>query len=168
MTDMAVYLQPSGAAAAAAAPPATGPTMSLSGSELRPATLAVVQGTTITFANTDTHNCSLSTVDVPSVLGPQDQAPGQSRTATFEVSGQYLIADQDTPHVRGAVIVVPAPYIATPDAQGNFSIEGVPDGAYSLQVYYLGKDPIYSESISVANGAQLSVKLTSLSAPKGN
>jgi plastocyanin len=110
-------------------------------------TLAVVQqGTTVEFQNDDSvqHN-----VFWPSVGGNKKFAhnmgtwpKGDKRTFTFDHPGVVPLLCNVHPEMSGYIIVSPTPYFAQSDASGNFKIDNIPDGKYSVVVWHEGAKPV--------------------------
>lgn len=50
--------------------------------------------------------------------------------------GAVEIIDEKSPHLRGRIVVLASPYYATPDARGNFEIDNVPEGDWTVRVWY--------------------------------
>lgn len=52
----------------------------------------------------------------------------------------YTIGDKDAPYLRGKLVVVATPHVASVDDSGRFEMTDVPDGSYKLRVFYY--DPL--------------------------
>lgn len=50
--------------------------------------------------------------------------------------GAVDIVDEASPHLRGRIVVLASPYFATPDARGNFEIPNVPEGDWTVRVWF--------------------------------
>lgn len=103
-----------------------------------PELLVVRTGTTVQFRNSDPimHN----------VFSPRRMGDGfdlgtypehESRPHTFETPGQFVILCHVHPEMAAWVLVVPTPFFATTDRDGNFQISEVPPGMYRVQVWHL-------------------------------
>jgi plastocyanin len=108
--------------------------------------LAVIQtGTTVDFQNDDSvqHN-----VFWPSVGGNKKEAhnmgtwpKGDKRSYKFTQSGAVPLLCNVHPEMSGYIVVSPTPYFAETDASGNYSLQNVPDGKYSVVAWHEGSKP---------------------------
>jgi plastocyanin len=125
--------------------------------------VAVVQkGTTVDFLNSDTvqHN-----VYWPSISGNKKLAhnmgtwpKGQSKPFQFNDLGFASLLCNVHPEMSGYVVVVPTPYFAVTDKEGNFVIKDVPAGKYTLKTWSEEGKPV-TQAVDVS-GASTSVTLT--------
>ena len=107
-----------------------------------PHIVAVQQGTTVEFLNSDSvaHNVFLPSVGGNKKLGhnlgtwPQ----GQRQSFKFDASGVVPLFCNVHPDMAGYLIVSPTPYFATTDKTGAYKIENVPDGSYSVTAWNEG------------------------------
>lgn len=117
-----------------------------------PQTVAVLPGTSVEFRNSDPvlHN----------VFGPAEPGDGfdlgtyprgQQRSHTFNELGAHVILCNVHPEMVAYVLVVPTPYHGVVDASGEFYIEEVPTGLYSVWVWHPRIDP-FSTVLTVAEG----------------
>jgi hypothetical protein len=51
-------------------------------------------------------------------------------------AGTVEIVDESAPHLRGRIVVLPSPYFAVPDAKGGFEIASVPEGEWTVKVWF--------------------------------
>ena len=107
-----------------------------------PHIVAVQQGTTVAFLNSDSvaHNVFWPSVNGNKKLGhnlgtwPQ----GQSQTFKFDNPGAIPLLCNVHPDMAGYLIVSPTPYYAVTDKTGAYKIENVPDGSYSVTAWHEG------------------------------
>lgn len=123
--------------------PATAAEVSLinqQGLQFVPRIQAVGMGRTIRFANQDgeTHNVHVVT---PGFSFNQSMAPGQSRDYEPEKPGLFKLTCDVHIHMRGYVIVSPTPWFAVCTPAGNYRLDGVPDGRYTLVAWHEMGDP---------------------------
>ena len=122
--------------------PTAKPVIDQKGLMFNPHIVAVQQGTTVEFLNSDkvAHN-----VFWPSVggnkkftknLGTWPQ--GEKRTATFDNPGVAPLFCNVHPEMSGYVVVSPTPYFAVTDKSGTYKIENVPDGSYTVTAWHEG------------------------------
>jgi plastocyanin len=121
-----------------------------------PHVLVVLKGTTVQFLNSDPvgHN-----VYWPSISGNKKLAhnmgtwpQGQQKSFTFNDLGAAPLLCNVHPEMAGYVVVVPTPYFAVTDKEGNFEIKDVPDGSYTLKTWSEVGKPA-SQTVSVAGGS---------------
>jgi hypothetical protein len=127
-----------------------------------PHVLVVLKGTTVQFLNSDPvgHN-----VYWPSISGNKKLAhnmgtwpQGQEKSFTFNDLGVAPLLCNVHPEMSGYVVVVPTPYFAVTDKEGDFEIKDVPDGSYTLKTWSeVGKPATQSVSVS---GGSASVDIT--------
>ncbi len=117
-------------------------TMDQKGLRFVPHVLAIEQGTTVEFKNSDTvaHNAFWPSISGNKKLGhnlgtwPQ----GQSKTFKFDNPGAAALLCNVHPEMSAYVVVSPTPYFAATDASGNYKIENVPDGKYTVTAWHEG------------------------------
>jgi plastocyanin len=127
-----------------------------------PHVIVVQQGTTVEFKNDDNvgHNVYWPSVHHDKKLAhnmgtwPQ----GLSKPFTFSEVGDVPLLCNVHPEMSGYIFVVPTPYFAVTDKDGNFVIKDVPPGQYTLKTGSENGKPA-SQSITVA-AAPISVNLT--------
>jgi plastocyanin len=125
--------------------------------------ITVVQvGTTVEFQNDDSvqHN-----VFWPSVGGNKKEGhnmgtwpKGDKRPYKFDHPGVVPLLCNVHPEMSGYLIVSPTPYFAQTDTAGNFKIENVPDGKYTVTAWHEGSKP-QSKSIEVAGAGKVDFTL---------
>ena len=121
-----------------------------------PHVLVVLKGTTVQFLNSDPvgHNVYWPSIDrnkkLAHNMGTWPQ--GQQKSFTFNDLRVAPLLCNVHPEMSGYVVVVPTPYFAVTDKDGNFEIKDVPDGSYTLKTWSeVGKPG--SQSVSVSGGA---------------
>jgi len=60
---------------------------------------------------------------------------GSSRTVHFDRVGISYIFCNIHPEMSAVIVVLPSPYFAIPNRQGEFSIASVPAGRYTVHVW---------------------------------
>jgi plastocyanin len=129
-----------------------------------PHVVTVQQGTTVDFLNSDPvgHN-----VYWPSISGNKKLAhnlgtwpQGQKKPFQFNDVGTASLLCNVHPEMSGYVVVVPTPYFAVTDKEGNFEIKNVPAGKYTLKTWSEeGKPTTQAVDASAASAAvELTVK----------
>jgi plastocyanin len=124
----------------------------------------VQQGTTVDFLNSDNvaHN-----VYWPSIGGNKKLAgnlgtwpQGQKKSYQFKDVGAAALLCNVHPEMSAYVVIVPTPYFALTDGEGNFEIKNVPAGQYTLKTWSEEGKPT-TQAVTVGNDvatANLTVK----------
>ena len=134
-------------------PPATKPVMDQKGMLFQPHVLAVQQGTTVEFLNSDkvAHNVWWPSVGgdkkLKGQLGTWPQ--GEKRSFKFDNPGAVSLFCNVHPEMSGFIVVSPTPYFAVTDKSGAYKIENVPDGTYTVTAWNEGTKN-QSKAVTVA------------------
>ena len=107
-----------------------------------PHIVVIAQGTTVEFLNSDSvaHNVFWPAVSGNKKLGhnmgtwPQ----GQQKSFKFDNPGVVPLLCNVHPDMSAYVIVSPTPYFAETDKSGEFKIDNVPDGDYTVTAWNEG------------------------------
>ncbi len=127
-----------------------------------PHVVVVQQGTTVEFLNSDAvgHN-----VYWPSISGNKKLShnlgtwpKGDKKPFQFNDLGAASLLCNVHPEMSGYVVVVPTPYFAVTDKDGNFEIKNVPAGKYTLKTWSEDGKPT-TQAVDVS-GATTTVELT--------
>jgi plastocyanin len=127
-----------------------------------PHVVAVQQGTTVEFLNSDPvgHN-----VYWPSISGNKKLShnlgtwpKGEKKPFQFNDLGVASLLCNVHPEMSGYVVVVPTPYFAVTDKDGNFEIKNVPAGKYTLKTWSEDGKPT-TQAVDVS-AASTTVELT--------
>jgi plastocyanin len=127
-----------------------------------PHVVVVQQGTTVDFLNSDPvgHN-----VYWPSISGNKKLAhnlgtwpKGEKKPFQFNDLGTASLLCNVHPEMSGYVVVVPTPYFAVTDKDGNFEIKNIPAGKYTLKTWSEDGKPT-TQAVD-ATGATAAVELT--------
>jgi hypothetical protein len=113
-------------------------TIDLRGLRLDPQVLAVPIGATVSFKNADRVPHMLYFEGGSSLLPPEATPSGQSRAVRVLAAGEWIVRDQEYPHIEGAIVVSPSPWFTTVDDRGAFKIDA-PEGKYTLRVFWRGQ-----------------------------
>lgn len=118
-------------------PPAQHVTMDQTHLAFVPHSLVVQQGTTVEFKNNDSvgHNVYWPAIShnrkLAHNMGTWPQ--GLSKPFTFTDLGDVPLLCNVHPEMSGYIFVVPTPYFALTDKEGNFVIKNIPPGQYTLK-----------------------------------
>jgi len=127
-----------------------------------PHVVAVQQGTTADFLNSDPvgHN-----VYWPSISGNKKLShnlgtwpKGDKKPFQFNDLGVASLLCNVHPEMSGYVVVVPTPYFAVTDKDGNFDIKNIPAGKYTLKTW--SEDGKATTQAVDASAATTTVELT--------
>jgi hypothetical protein len=78
------------------------------------------------------------------------------------IRGQVVDSDFGQPIARSSVVIIDTPFGAMTDDQGNFTISGVPPGAYTLSVRSGGYLPKLVPGISISSGTFNDVRVEAI------
>lgn len=126
-----------------------------------PHVLIVLKGTTVDFLNSDPvgHNVYWPSINgnkkLNHNLGTWPQ--GQKKSFQFMDLGAAPLLCNVHPEMAGYVVVVPTPYFALADKDGNFNIKDVPPGHYTLVTWSEEGKPV-NQAVDVgATGATVNL-----------
>lgn len=127
-----------------------------------PHVVAVQQGTTVEFLNSDNvaHNVFWTSVGGDKKAGHNlgTWPKGEKRPFTFDKAGVVPLYCNVHPDMAGYIVVSPTPYFAETDDSGNYTIKDVPDGSYTLKVWHEGaKDQMKPVAVSGSTKADFTV-----------
>lgn len=126
--------------------------------------ITVVQvGTTVDFQNSDSvaHNVFWTSVGgnkkLTHNLGTWPK--GEKRSFKFDNPGAVPLLCNVHPEMAGYIVVSPTPYFATTDKSGEYKIENVPDGSYTVTAWHEGTKN-QSKPVSVAGDTKADFTLS--------
>jgi plastocyanin len=122
--------------------PAAKPVIDQKGLIFVPHIVVVQQGATVDFLNSDkvAHNVFWVGISGNKKLGhnlgtwPQ----GEKRSFKFDSPGVVPLLCNVHPEMSSYIIVSPTPYFATTNSSGEYKIENVPDGSYTVVAWHEG------------------------------
>jgi plastocyanin len=122
--------------------PTSHASMDQKGLLFQPHILVVQQGTTVEFQNSDTvaHNVAWSSVGGNKKLAHNmgTWPKGEMRSFKFDNAGAIPLMCYVHPEMSAYIIVSPTPYFATSDKSGEYKIDNVPDGNYTVTAWNEG------------------------------
>jgi len=125
-----------------------------------PHVLPVLVGATVDFLNSDAilHNVfSPDKCADKFNLGSWPQ--GQKRSYTFKQPCAATLLCNVHPEMEAFVVAVPTPYFAVTDKSGAYSIQDIPDGTYTVNVWHPRlKETTQQVSVSGATTADFEIK----------
>ena len=127
-----------------------------------PHVVVVLKGTTVDFLNSDPvgHNVYWPSIGGNKKLGHSLGTWSKNETRSFqfnELGEAHLLCNIHS-EMSGFVVVVPTPYFAVTDADGNFVIKDVPAGKYTVKTWSEGGKPV-TQSVEISD-APANVTLT--------
>jgi plastocyanin len=140
-------------------------TVELHGLRLDPPLVVVPPAATVQFKNSDRVPHTLWTPNQPVSMPSQPTPAGQTRTQKFASPGEYRVRDEEWPHIEGTVLVVTSA-AAQPDDRGNFKLD-VPEGHYTLRVWYRGAWVLTQPFDVNAHNNELAVQIPPTKKPSG-
>jgi plastocyanin len=139
------------------------PIMDQKGLQFVPHVMAVQQGTTVEFLNSDTvqHNVFWPSVGNDKKAGHNmgTWPKGEKRPFTFDKAGVVPLLCNVHPDMSGYLIVSPTPYFAETDDSGNYKIKDLPDGSYKLVAWHEGAKE-QSKEVTVSGETTANFTLT--------
>ena len=133
------------------------PVVDQKGLVFAPHIMAIQQGTTVDFLNSDNvqHNVFWSAVGNDKKAGHNlgTWPKGEKRPFMFDKPGVVALLCNVHPEMAGYLIVSPTPYFAQTDDAGNYKIKDVPDGSYTLVVWHEGAKA-QSKPVTVAGSTK--------------
>ncbi len=124
--------------------------------------MAIQQGATVDFVNSDNvqHNVFWTSIGGDKKAGHNlgTWLKGEKRSYTFDKPGVVPLFCNVHPEMAAYIIVSPTPYFAETDDNGNYSINDIPDGSYTLVVWHEGtKNQTKSVAVSGDTKADFTV-----------
>lgn len=143
--------------------PAEQPVMAQRHLTFQPHILPVQQGSSVEFLNSDSvaHNVFWVSIGGNKKLGhnlgtwPQNE----KRAFKFDTAGAIPLLCNVHPEMSGYIVVVPTPYFALSNESGEYRIENIPDGSYSLTAWHEGIKN-QSQHVTVAGDAKADFSLS--------
>lgn len=154
--DAVVWFKPK---AAISVRPAPGPLeMTMRKKEFAPRVLAIPQGSSVRFPNSDPilHNVFSVSSENPFDLGLYAQGPG--KTWKFSSAGVVRVYCNVHHSMAAYIVVLDTPFFASPDADGSFKLAGVPEVDGTLVVWHERAEP-WSLEIHVPPASPVAARL---------
>ena len=107
------------------------------GKEFVPHVLPILKGTTVDFLNSDAfaHNV-FSPDEVADKFNLGSWGQGEKKPYTFNKLGEAVLLCNLHPEMEGWIVVLPTPYFAVTDKNGDYTIKDVPGGTYTLKTWH--------------------------------
>ena len=125
--------------------------------------LVVPLGATVDFLNSDSvaHNVFWTGISGNKKLGHNlgTWPKGEKRTFKFDNPGVVPLLCNVHPEMSAYVVVVSSSHYATTDANGEYTIQNVPDGAHNVTVWHEGMKQ-QSKQVTVSGNTKADFALT--------
>jgi plastocyanin len=131
--------------------PARGKIVTQRGKTFFPHVLAVPVGTKVTFRNDDPIFHNIFSLSKPNEFDTGLYKQGASYTATFKHPGPVQLLCNIHSSMLGFVVVVDSPWYAQAEANGAFTIKGVPPGEYEVNVWHEAAAKPTEERVTVGS-----------------
>jgi len=122
--------------------PAQHPVVDQKSLVFQPHVTVVQVGTTVEFLNSDSvaHNVFWTSIGGNKKLGHNlgTWPKGEKKSFKFDTPGAVPVLCNVHPEMSAYIVIVPTPYFATSDQTGNYKIEDVPDGSYTVTAWHEG------------------------------
>ena len=143
--------------------PTQHPVIDQRGLVFQPHVTGVQVGTTVDFLNSDSvaHNVFWTSIGGNKKLSHNlgTWPKGEKKSFKFDSPGAVPILCNVHPEMSAYLVVVPTPYFATSDQTGNYKIENVPDGNYTVIAWHEGAKN-QSKPVSVSGDAKADFTLS--------
>jgi len=115
--------------------PVTNPTLDQRNMTFIPHVLPIQTGTTVDFLNNDEVKHNVFSPDHEKYnLGTWPR--GAAKQYTFSNKGVYAQLCNVHPEMESFIVALDTPYFALTDKDGNFELQGVPPGDYTIKVWH--------------------------------
>lgn len=139
------------------------PVMDQKGLMFQPHIMVIQQGTTVDFLNSDSvaHNVFWTSVGgnkkLTHNLGTWPK--GEKKSFKFDNPGAVPLLCNVHPEMSGYIVVSPTPYFATTDKSGEYKIDNVPNGSYTVVAWHEGAKN-QSKPVNVSGDAKTDFTLS--------
>ena len=123
-----------------------------------PHVLPILKGTTVDFHNSDDVQHNILSPGKAEKFNLGTWGYGGVRDYTFNKPGEIVLLCNVHSDMLAYIIVLENPYFAITDAEGNFKIENIPPGTYTLETWHerLKSDP---QEITLGKGDAKEINL---------
>ena len=140
-------------------PPEKNPVLDQKNLQFHPMVLPILVGTTVDFPNRDNLFHNVFSYSSPKEFDLGRYPRDDSRSVTFDRPGVVRVYCDIHSQMSATILVLPHPYFASPDDSGSFAIGNVPDGKYTLVLWY-DRDVVKRQSIVIEGGKPVEADFT--------
>ena len=119
-----------------------------------PNLIAVTIGTTVQFVNQDDFYHNVFSLTPKSRFNIGRRPAGSSNGAKIKKLGVVKVFCDIHPHMKATIISLDTPYFAGVSSDGSYTINGLPDGKYQIEIYISEYKSIF-QTIELKNGETL-------------
>jgi len=159
LSGAVVYLEVAGSEGDDASPAAQKSTIRQKDLKFKPDVAVVTTGSTIEFPNDDKVFHNVFSVSSPAKFDLGLYKSGTSKSVTFTRAGVVDVYCNIHPDMVAKIKVLDTPYYAVSDADGSFTIAGVPPGTYPV-VAWQARGAEWRGEVTVAAGKASSATIT--------
>ena len=125
-------------------------------------------GAEVVIKNTSKIARTLAAAEDPKLVPAGPINPTGPKSFRVTEAKVYTIGDPDAPHLKGKLVVVNTPFVASVDDGGKFEFGDVPEGSYKLRVYYKDAWLEIAQDVTVEKRGktEISVKVPAFGAGK--
>jgi len=135
-------------------PPAEHAVMDQRNERFSPRALPVMAGGTVDFLNSDAFYHNVFSLSSPKKFDLGRYRQGHSRPVTFAKPGLVKLFCDIHPDMIGYILVTESPWFASASTTGEFTVDGVPPGDYTVRVWHEAlAEPAALRSLTVTGDA---------------
>jgi hypothetical protein len=116
-----------------------------------PDLVVIPVGSTVSFPNMDPIFHNIFSLSKPKTFDLGSYNQGESRSVVFSKPGVVSVYCHLHPNMEGTIVVTPTRWYAQPDRSGQFRIQDVPSGQYTIVAWHKAAG-FFRKSILVAPG----------------
>jgi plastocyanin len=118
------------------APSKGSPTMTSENMQFNPGLLPILVGTSVVFPNKDDTIHNAFSISKPKKFDLGRYGYGEENPVRFDNPGIEYVFCKIHPRMSGCILVLENPYFTMTDEKGNYSIQGVPPGNYTVVSWF--------------------------------
>jgi plastocyanin len=134
MTNAVIYLEPIGGSKLRVSP--TNTSIALQARQFAPRVRVVTEGSKIEFPNQDPFTHNVFSKAPQGAFDTESFGKGKTRDNTFKSAGIYPVYCNVHPRMTAFVIAVKTPFFTQASKDGQFTVDKVPAGKYTVHVWH--------------------------------
>jgi plastocyanin len=140
-------------------PPEKVPSLDQTNLQFHPQVLPILVGTTVDFPNRDSLFHNVFSYSQPKEFDLGRYPKDDSKSVRFDRPGVVRVYCDIHAEMNATILILPHPYFATPNDDGTYSIQHIPEGKYTLVLWY-DRDVVERRRIEVRTGESVEVDLS--------